>query len=46
MELLGLDGRDLSGDIRKEVEGDRLRRFLRGTDAFARLVEVFFEELN
>ena len=43
MELLGLDGGELSGDVRKGFEGDRLKLFLRGPNAFARLVEVSFE---
>ena len=46
MEFLGLDGGELAGDVRKGVKGDRLRLFLRRTDAFARLGEVSFEGLN
>ena len=34
MEFLGPDGRELAGDVRKEVEGDRQSLFLHGTDAF------------
>ena len=45
VEFHGIDGGELAGDVRKGVEGDRLRLFLRGTDAFSRLGEVSFEEL-
>ena len=43
MGFLGLDGRELAGDVQKVVEGDWLSLFLCGTDAFARLGGVFFE---
>ena len=46
MEFLGLDGVELAGDVWKGVEGDRLRLFLRGPNAFVRLGEVSFEGLN
>ena len=46
VEFLGLDGRELAGDVRKDVEGDRLRIFLCGTYAFARLGEVYFEGIH
>ena len=46
VEFRVLDGKELAGDVRKGVEGDRLRLFLRGTDAFSRLGEVSFEELD
>ena len=45
MEFLGLDGRDLAGDVSKGVEGDRLIFFLRGPDAFLRMGDVSFEGL-
>ena len=43
VEFLGLDGGELAGDVRKGVEKDSLRLFLRGPNAFARLDEVSFE---
>ena len=43
MDFLVLDGRELAGDVRKVVEGDRLRLFLCVPYAFARLDEVYFE---
>ena len=43
MEFFVLDSRDLDGDVWKGVEGDWLRLFLRGTDAFLRLVDESFE---
>ena len=43
MEFFGLDSRDLDGDVWKGVEGDWLRLFIRGPDAFVRLVDVSFE---
>ena len=46
MEVLGLDGRELAVDVQKEVEGDRLRVFLRRPDAFARLGELSFERIH
>ena len=46
VELLGLDGRELAGDVRKGVEGDWLRLFLCGTGAFAILGEVSSEGLH
>ena len=46
MELLGLDGEELAGDVRKIVKGDRLRLLLFGPYDFARLGEVSFEGLN
>ena len=42
MEFLGLDSRDFVGDVRKEVKGNKLRLYLSGPDAFARLGEVSF----
>ena len=45
MEFCVLDGRELAGGVRKGVEGDRLRLFLCGPDAFTRLGEVSFEGL-
>ena len=41
-----LDGGELACDVRKVVEGDRLRFFLCGPDAFVRLGDVSFEGLN
>ena len=46
MEFLGIDGGELTGDVRKEVKGDRLRIFLLVPDAFSRLGEVSFEVLG
>ena len=46
VDFRGLDYGELAGDVRKGVEGDRLRLFLRGPYAFARLGEVSFEGLN
>ena len=46
VEFRGIDGRELAGDVRKGVEGDMMRIFLRGPDAFARLGEVSFEGLD
>ena len=46
VEFCGLEGGGLAGDVRKGVEVDRLRIFLRVPDAFARLGEVSFEGLN
>ena len=46
VEFLELDSGELAGDVRKGVEGDMLRIFLRGPDAFARLGEVSFEGLD
>ena len=42
MEFLGLDSRELDGDVQKGVEGDWMILFLLGPDAFARLVGVSF----
>ena len=46
VEFRGLEGGELAGDIRKGVEGDRLRLFLRGLDAFSKMGEVYFEGLD
>ena len=46
MEFCGHDDGELAGDVRKGVDGYRLRIFLRGPDAFARLGEVSFEGLD
>ena len=46
MEFLGLDGRELAGDVWKGVEGDWRRFFLCGPDAFARLGNVYFKGLH
>ena len=46
MELLGIDGEDLAGGVRKGFKGDSLRLFIRVMDAFARLGEVSFEGLH
>ena len=46
VEFCGLDGGELAGDVRKVVEGDRLRLFLHGPESFARLGEVSFEGLH
>ena len=46
VEFRVIDGGKLAGDVRKGVEGDRLRLFLRGTDAFSRLGEVSFEGIG
>ena len=46
MEFRGLGGRDLTGDIRKGVEEDRLIIFLRGLDTFVRLGEVSFDGID
>ena len=37
---------ELAGDVQKEVGGDKMRLFLCGLDAFARLGEVSFEGIH
>ena len=46
VDIIGLESGELASGVRKVVEGDRLRLFLRGTDAFSRLGEVYFEGLD
>ena len=46
VEFLGLDGRELAGDVRNGVKGDWMRMFLRRPDTFMIMCEVYFEGLH
>ena len=46
VDFFGLDSGELAGDVWKGVEGDRLRLFICGPDAFAILGEVSFEGIH